>query len=131
MKLAKLLLLLAITAIPYSTFAAQPVKIDDLSKTTVYLNTDSIRRNGDEVSFFLIFNLKEDSKMNGETLKSFAQFIYGSCKTNTGSQAASVAFKGSLATGKMIFVNPGQESNDFTVPQKYVDKYLTEVCISK
>ena len=128
MKSTRLFLLFALIALAGSALAIEPLKISETTETEVYLKADTIRRNGDEVSFFLIFNLKKDSVYNGEKFKSFTSFIYGNCKNKTGDQGAQVAYKGPLGTGKMIFANQGEPRDTFNVPPKLVNNYVAGVC---
>ena len=64
-----------------NTMAAKTEQIDNLDKMVVYLESDSIRKSKDVISYWVIFDLKNEQMYNGKPIKSISSEIRANCNT--------------------------------------------------
>lgn len=128
MKFIKSLLTAAVISLITFNATADTLKIDELSQTEIYLNSDTVTQKDEKISFLLVVDLKKDAIKKAGNFKSFSTFILGDCKAGTGSQHAAVAFKDSMANGKMVFTNSGNPSGNLVLPPAFVNKYVVDIC---
>lgn len=110
--------------------AAKTEQIDNLDKMVVYLESDSIRKSKDVISYWVIFDLKNEQMYNGKPIKSISSEIRANCNTKKVESVLSTFYKGNMGKGEFLIAEANQKY-EFEIPPLLLDKYTTLVCSKK
>ncbi len=122
-----LFLFLLFSLSSHSISAAKTEQIDNLDKMFVYLEPDSIRKSNQIVSYWIIFDLKNEQKYYDKPVKSISSEIRANCNSKKIDSVLSVFFTGNMGKGKFLIAEPNQKF-DFEIPNTLLEKYTTIVC---
>lgn len=123
-------LLVTFALLAANVHAAKTERLDTFDNTTVYLETDSIRKSKDTISYWLVFDFKAEQTYNGKAFKSIASEIKANCSSNKSENALSVFFKGSMGKGEFLLADANQKYG-FDIPSALLDKYSASICTKK
>jgi hypothetical protein len=130
LKFFRSLLFLFVSLSSFSLYAAKNEQIDNLDKMIVYIELDSIKKSKDTISYWLIFDLKNEQTYNGKPIKSISSEVRANCTTKKTENVLSTFFKGNMGKGEFLIAEPNQKY-DFEIPSQVLEKYTTLVCNRK
>lgn len=110
-----------------NAIAAKTEQIDNLDKMIVYLESDSIRKSKDDISYWVIFDLKNEQLYNGKPIKSISSEIRAKCNTKQIDTVLSTFYKGNMGKGEFLIAEANQKY-EFEIPAQLLGKYTTLVC---
>jgi hypothetical protein len=103
---------------------------DDKSGLTVYVDPDSIRRKGNLVKMWQLYDYKTVQTVAGDLLLSFKRYNEYDCTEERTRMLAYTWFSGNMASGKVVYSTPDEQQWEPVVPRT-INQTLWKVACSK
>lgn len=113
-----------------NSVAAKTEQIDNLDKMVVYLESDSIRQSKGKISYWVIFDLKNEQIYNGKPIKSISSEILANCNTKKVENVLTTFYKGNMGKGEFLIAETNQKY-EFEIPTQLLEKYTALACSKK
>lgn len=126
-KFFRIFLFLLVSFFSYTSYATKAEQIDNLDKMFVYLETDSIRKSNDTISFWLIFDLKNEQKYFNKPIKSISAEVRANCKSKKIENVLSTFYRGNMGKGEFLIAESNQKF-EFDIPSNLLEKYTSLAC---
>jgi hypothetical protein len=103
---------------------------DDEAGLTVYVDPDSIRRKGNLVKMWQLYDYKTVQTVAGDSLLSIKRYNEFDCTEERTRMLAYTWFSGNMATGKVVYSTPDEQQWEPVVPRT-INQTLWKVACSK
>ncbi len=126
-KFFRIFLFLLVSFFSYTSYATKAEQIDNLDKMFVYLETDSIRKSNNTISYWLIFDLKNEQKYFNKPIKSISVELRANCNSKKIENVLSTFYKGNMGKGEFLIAESNQKF-EFEIPSNLLEKYTSLAC---
>jgi hypothetical protein len=103
---------------------------DDETGLTVYVDPDTIRRKGDLVKMWQLYDYKTVQTVAGDSLLSFKRYNEYDCTEERTRMLAYTWFSGNMASGRVVYSTPDEQQWEQVVPRS-INRALWKVACSK
>ena len=103
---------------------------DDETGLTVYVDPDTIRRKGDLVKMWQLYDYKTVQTVAGDSLLSFKRYNEYDCTEERTRMLAYTWFSGNMASGRVVYSTPDEQQWEQVVPRS-INHALWKVACSK
>lgn len=103
---------------------------DDESGLTVYVEPDSIRRKGNLVKMWQLYDYKTVQTVAGDSLLSIKRYNEFDCTEKRTRMLAYTWFSGNMASGKVVYSTPDEQQWEPVVPRT-INRTLWNVACGK
>jgi hypothetical protein len=103
---------------------------DDETGLTVYVDPDTIRRKGNLVKMWQLYDYKTVQTVAGDSLLSFKRYNEYDCTEERTRMLAYTWFSGNMASGRVVYSTPDEQQWEQVVPRS-INQALWKVACSK
>jgi len=103
---------------------------DDEAGLTVYVDPDSIRRKGNLVKMWQLYDYKTVQTVAGDSLLSIKRYNEFDCTEERTRMLAYTWFSGNMASGKVVYSTPDEQQWEPVVPRT-INRTLWKVACNK
>jgi len=103
---------------------------DDETGLTVYVDPDTIRRKGNLVKMWQLYDYKTVQTVAGDSLLSFKRYNEYDCTEERTRMLAYTWFSGNMASGRVVYSTPDEQQWEPVVPRS-INQALWKVACSK
>ena len=103
---------------------------DDESGLTVYIDPDSIRRKGNLVKMWQLYDYKTVQTVAGDSLLSIKRYNEFDCTEERTRMLAYTWFSGNMASGKVVYSTPDEQQWEPVIPRT-INRTLWKVACGK
>jgi hypothetical protein len=103
---------------------------DDETGLTVYVDPDTIRRKGNLVKMWQLYDYKTVQTVAGDSLLSFKRYNEYDCTEERTRMLAYTWFSGNMASGRVVYSTPDEQQWEPVVPRS-INRTLWKVACSK